>query len=111
MLLQARWTVKARCSSKTDIKRYSNQRGEGRVFSFDLVDKDKGEIRCTGFNDQCDKFFDKVEAGKIYTLTKGSVRPKRQGNVSTPHPASYHAQRAVISRRMHASGCSSGLSD
>ena len=79
--MQARWTIKARCSQKSDVRRYSNQRGEGRVFSFDLVDKDNGEIRCTGFNDQCDKFHPMIEEGKVYTLTKGSVRPKRQGNV------------------------------
>lgn len=26
--------------------------GEGKLFSFDLLDKDDGEIRVTGFNDQ-----------------------------------------------------------
>ena len=30
-MLQARWTVRARCSQKADIRRYSNARGEGKV--------------------------------------------------------------------------------
>jgi len=36
---QNRWTIKARCFNKGDIRHYQNQRGEGKVFSFDLVDE------------------------------------------------------------------------
>ena len=51
------------------------------MFSFDLVDKDQGEIKVTGFNNMCDKFFDRIEEGKVYMVSKASVKPKKQGNV------------------------------
>lgn len=50
-----RWTIKGRCTSKSDLRRWSNARGEGKVFSFDLLDVDGGEIRVTAFNDEADK--------------------------------------------------------
>ena len=57
-----------------------------QVFSFDLVDVDRSEIKVTGFNDMCDKFFDRIEEGKVYTISKASVKPKKQGNVR-PSPS------------------------
>ena len=55
-----------------------------QVFSFDLVDKDAGEIKVTGFNEMCDKFFHRIEEGKVYQISKASVKPKKQGNVRPP---------------------------
>ena len=55
-----RWTIKARVTSKTDIRHWSNARGEGKLFSMDLIDE-SAEIRCTGFKEQCDKFYDLLE--------------------------------------------------
>lgn len=34
---QNRWTIKARVTSKSDIRRWNNARGEGHLFSMDLV--------------------------------------------------------------------------
>ena len=114
----ARWTIKGRCSSKGELRRYSNSRGEGKVFSFDLCDNAGGEVRVTGFNDvrarahlpglsrarrlgftactRCanwlafggplpfgtrlqvaDRFYDMVQQGRVYTLTKASLKNKR----------------------------------
>ena len=39
---QNRWTIKARVTAKSDIRRYSNARGEGKFFSFDLLDGQEG---------------------------------------------------------------------
>jgi len=47
-------------TSKSAIRTWSNSRGEGKLFSMDLIDE-SGEIRCTAFKDQCDKFFDMIE--------------------------------------------------
>lgn len=52
--------VRARVVSKSGIRTWSNSRGEGKLFSMDLVDE-SGEIRCTAFRDQCDKFYDMLE--------------------------------------------------
>lgn len=70
---QNRWTVRARVTSKSNIRTWSNSRGEGKLFSVDLVDE-SGEIRATGFNDVVDKYFDMIEQGKVYFITKGSLK-------------------------------------
>jgi hypothetical protein len=42
---QSRWTIKARATNKGEIRRWTNARGEGKLFSFDLLDARGGEIR------------------------------------------------------------------
>ena len=49
---------------KSDIRHYSNQRGEGKVFNVTFTDE-TGEIRATGFNDTVDAFYDLLEEGKV----------------------------------------------
>ncbi|CAL7949670.1 unnamed protein product [Xylocopa violacea] len=68
-----RWVIKARVVSKSDIRTWSNSRGEGKLFSMDLVDE-SGEIRCTAFRDQCDKFFNMLEVGKVYYISRGALK-------------------------------------
>ncbi|RZC33487.1 BORA N, Rep fac-A C and/or tRNA anti-codon domain containing protein, partial [Asbolus verrucosus] len=68
------WVIKARISNKTSIRTWSNERGEGKVFSFDLIDE-SGEIRCTAFKDLVDKFFDHLEVDKVYYISKGELKP------------------------------------
>lgn len=53
-----------RVSNKSDIRTWSNSRGEGKLFSVDLMD-DSGEIRATGFNAECDKFYHLLETNKV----------------------------------------------
>jgi replication factor A1 len=93
---QNRWTVKARVTQKSDIRRYSNARGEGKFFSFDFLDADGGEIRVVGWNDMCDKFFDQVTAGQVYTLTKASLRNKRGNFNQTRHQFEVHLENASV---------------
>ncbi len=59
--MQARWTIKARCTVKSDVRRWNNARGEGKLFSFDLLDGEGGEIRVTGFKDAVDRWYDMVQ--------------------------------------------------
>jgi replication factor A1 len=56
------------------MRHYNNNRGEGCVFSIELLDCLGGEIRGTFFNDEAKKFFDKLENGKCYVIRKGSIR-------------------------------------
>ena len=53
-----------RVSNKSGVRTWSNSRGEGKLFSMDLVDM-SGEMRCTAFRDQCDKFYEMIEIGKV----------------------------------------------
>lgn len=74
---QNRWTIKARVSVKGTVRTYHNARGEGKVFSFDLVDSAGGEIKVTAFTDACDKFYDLIQKGRVYMVSKASLKPKR----------------------------------
>jgi replication factor A1 len=93
---QNRWTVKARVTQKSDIRRYSNARGEGKFFSFDFLDADGGEIRVVGWNDMCDKFYDQVTVGQVYTLTKASLRNKRGNFNQTRHQFEVHLENSSM---------------
>ena len=53
-----------RVTNKSDIRRWSNSRGEGHLFSMDLLDE-TGEIRCTAFKEMCDKYYNIIEVGKV----------------------------------------------
>ncbi|CAN6326428.1 unnamed protein product [Urochloa humidicola] len=75
---QERWTIKARVTSKTDIRHYNNSKGPGKVFSFDLLDAQGGEIRATCFNAQADQFFDLIEVDKVYLISRGSLKPAQK---------------------------------
>jgi replication factor A1 len=48
---QNKWVIKARVTAKPAIRTWSNQRGEGKLFSMDLQDQ-SGEIRATAFNEE-----------------------------------------------------------
>ncbi|TIC40441.1 replication factor-a protein [Wallemia mellicola] len=70
---QNKWTIKARVTQKSDIKFWSNQRGEGKLFSVNLMDE-TGEIRATGFNESVDEFYNMLEEGKVFFITKARVQ-------------------------------------
>uniref|UniRef100_A0A2P2QMJ4 Replication protein A subunit n=1 Tax=Rhizophora mucronata TaxID=61149 RepID=A0A2P2QMJ4_RHIMU len=75
---QGRWTIKARVTAKGELRHYNNPRGDGKVFSFDLLDSDGGEIRVTCFNAVADQFYHQIEAGRIYLISKGSLKPAQK---------------------------------
>ncbi|KAE8375812.1 hypothetical protein BDV26DRAFT_267142 [Aspergillus bertholletiae] len=63
-----KWTIKARCTSKSNIRTWNNRNGDGKLFSVNLLD-DSGEIRATGFNDQCDMLYDVFQEGSVYYIS------------------------------------------
>uniref|UniRef100_A0A8C6PJM9 Replication protein A subunit n=1 Tax=Nothobranchius furzeri TaxID=105023 RepID=A0A8C6PJM9_NOTFU len=71
---QSKWTIRARVTNKSNIRNWNNSRGEGKLFSFEIVDE-SGEIRITAFNNEVDKFFPLVEQGKVYYISKASLKP------------------------------------
>ncbi|KAG6372888.1 hypothetical protein JVT61DRAFT_7323 [Boletus reticuloceps] len=83
---QNNWTVKARVTHKADIRTWSNQRGEGKLFNVTLMDE-TGEIRATGFNAAVDELYDKLEEGKVYYISRGRVNlaKKKFSNVQNDY--------------------------
>ncbi|XP_029174342.1 replication protein A 70 kDa DNA-binding subunit-like [Nylanderia fulva] len=70
---QNRWVIKVRVTNKSAIRTWSNSRGEGKLFSMDLIDE-SGEIRCTAFRDMCDKFYDMIEIGNVYYISRCALK-------------------------------------
>ena len=73
-----RWTIKARAMTKAELGHYNNTRGDDKVFSFDLLDCDGGEIRATCSNQVADQFYNQIEAGRIYLISKGYLKPAQR---------------------------------
>lgn len=70
---QNNWTIKARVSYKSDMRTWSNQRGEGKLFNVNFLDE-TGEIRATGFNVVAEKFYDLLKENKVYYVSKCSMQ-------------------------------------
>jgi len=71
---QNKWTIKARVTSKSDIRTWNNAKGSGKLFSMDLMDE-SGEIRATAFKEQCDAYYTMIEVGKVYLISNCQVKP------------------------------------
>ncbi|XP_072231052.1 replication protein A 70 kDa DNA-binding subunit-like isoform X2 [Leuresthes tenuis] len=70
---QSKWTIRARVTNKSTVRNWSNSRGEGKLFTFEIVDE-SGEIKITAFNNEVDKFFPLVEQGKVYYISKATLK-------------------------------------
>ncbi|XP_050069217.1 replication protein A 70 kDa DNA-binding subunit [Anopheles maculipalpis] len=71
---QNKWVIKARVMSKSGIRTWSNAKGEGKLFSMDVMDE-SGEIRVTAFKEQCDRYYDMIEVDKVYFISKCQLKP------------------------------------
>ncbi|KAK4479925.1 hypothetical protein RD792_012977 [Penstemon davidsonii] len=71
---QGNWTIKVRVTSKGNMRTYKNARGEGCVFNVELTDEDGTQIQATMFNDAARKFYDKFQMGKVYYISKGTLK-------------------------------------
>ena len=69
-----KWTIKARVTAKSDIRKWSNAKGDGTLFSCDLLDEHGGEIRGTFFKETCEKWFQVLEQGKVYSFSGGQIK-------------------------------------
>ncbi|OWB73514.1 hypothetical protein B5S31_g3260 [[Candida] boidinii] len=75
---QSKWTIKARVSFKGQMRTYHNSKGDGKLFNCNFLDE-TGEIRATGFNDAADKFYDLLQEGKVYYISRcrmNSAKPQ-----------------------------------
>ncbi|QRV87991.1 damaged DNA binding protein [Ceratobasidium sp. AG-Ba] len=92
-----KWTIRARVTQKSDIRTWSNARGDGKLFNVNLMD-DTGEIRATGFNEVVDNLYSKLEEGKVYWVAKARVQlaKKQFSNLSNDYEISLERGTEVI---------------
>ncbi|XP_039887856.1 replication protein A 70 kDa DNA-binding subunit-like [Simochromis diagramma] len=94
---QSKWTIRARVTNKSSIRTWSNSKGEGKLFSFEIVDE-SGEIRITAFNKEVDKFFSLVEQGKVYYISKATLKPanKQYTTLKNDYEMTLHAHSSIV---------------
>ncbi|KAG5056551.1 hypothetical protein AAZX31_05G019900 [Glycine max] len=71
---QGNWTIKVSVTSKGNMRTYKNARGDGCVFNVELTDEDGTQIQATMFNNAARKFFDKFVLGKVYYISRGTLK-------------------------------------
>ncbi|CAG8729132.1 10933_t:CDS:1, partial [Dentiscutata heterogama] len=69
-----RWKIEALVVTKSSIKYWQKFDGTGRWFTVVLSDS-SGDIRATAFGQQVDEFYDKLQVGKLYEISKAKVNP------------------------------------
>lgn len=82
---QNNWTIKGRVSYKSDVRTWSNAKGEGKLFNVNLLDE-SDEIRATAFNDMADKFYNLLQEGKVYYVTKARIQQAKPKFSHLSHP-------------------------
>jgi replication factor A1 len=73
-MYQSRWTIRARVTTKSDVRTWSNARGEGSLFSIELLDSSGVDVKATFFKEAVDKFYTMIEEGKVYTFSGGRMK-------------------------------------
>lgn len=71
--LANKWVIRGRIVSKSNIRTWSNAKGEGKLFSFDMMD-DSASIRVTAFKAECDKFYELFQVGDVILLSRGQIK-------------------------------------
>lgn len=92
-----KWTIKARCTNRSDIKTWHNRNGEGKLFSVTLLDE-SGEIRATGFNDQCDALYDIFQENSVYYISspcRVQIAKKQFSNVNNDYELTFERDTQV----------------
>lgn len=91
-----KWTIKARCSHKGDIKHWHNKNGEGKLFSCNFLDE-SGEIRATGFNDAVDQWYELLQEGGVYYVStcRVGLAKKQFSNVNNDYELTFEKDTMI----------------
>ena len=103
---QPRWSILVRVTSKSDIRRWSNDKGEGRLASFDIQDGQGNQARMVAFTDALDKgMYDLLQVGSCYVISKGTLSPAKKVRVAGVRgagvPASSHGALTLTHHTPH----------
>ncbi|KAJ8122693.1 hypothetical protein ONZ43_g1173 [Nemania bipapillata] len=91
-----KWTIKARVTAKSDIKTWHKASGEGKLFSVNLLDE-SGEIKATGFNEQCDAFYDLLQEGQVYYIStcRVNLAKKQFSNLPNDYELAFERETQI----------------
>jgi len=86
------WVIQCRVVDKGSIKTWDKgPKNRGKLFSCILMDANDDEIKATFFNNASDKFYQKIEFGKIYNFSGGNTKyaSKKYATVSCEYEINF----------------------
>ncbi|CAM6098031.1 unnamed protein product [Calypogeia fissa] len=94
---EGNWTIKVRVTTKGPLRQFTNARGPGNVFNVELTDEEGTQIQATMFKEAADKFYDKLQLGKLYYISKGSLRAanKRYSTINNDYEMTLNEKSEV----------------
>jgi len=81
---QQRWTIKARCTYKGQIRTFMKEQQEGKVTNVEFIDE-SGTIRATMFGSEVDEFYPLLQVGNVYYISKAKIK-QNNGEFASPNP-------------------------
>jgi len=69
-----RWVIRAKVKNKSGIRTWSNAKGEGSLFSIELLDSSGTDVKGTFFKEAVDKFFNFLEEDQVYNFSGGRLK-------------------------------------
>jgi replication factor A1 len=92
-----RWTIKARCTFKSEIKTWHKANSEGKLFSVNFLDE-TGEIRATGFNEAVDTWYDVLQENSVYYVSnpcRVQMAKKQFSNVNHDYELTFEKDTVI----------------
>lgn len=94
---QNKWTIKARVLKKGEIKTWNNAKGSGQLFSVVLSDA-SGDIKATGFKEAVNLFYDLLQEGSVYEISKAALKPanKQYNTTNNDYEMSFDQNTSIL---------------
>ncbi|KAI8802691.1 hypothetical protein BJ742DRAFT_832334 [Cladochytrium replicatum] len=93
-----KWTICARVVTKSDIRYFTNAKGEGKFFNLVLADQ-SGEIRASAFGDAVDQHYDTLQPNHVYYIAPPAkvktANKKYAGNVANDYELALEATTSI----------------
>lgn len=67
------WTIRGRVVSKSDIRTFKNNKGDGKLFSFEFLDN-TSQIKVVCFNNSVTTFYPLIQENKTFEISNGTVK-------------------------------------
>ncbi|KNC81836.1 hypothetical protein SARC_05856 [Sphaeroforma arctica JP610] len=96
---QNRWSIKGRCVMKGDYRHWNNDKGSGKLISFNLKDT-TGTIKMTGFNEVAETIMENIQSTKVYTISGGEVKFANQRYNTTGHQCEVTLNKSSVITEM-----------
>ena len=68
------WVARVRCTNKSERRTYKNANGDGCFFNVIFQDDSKKVLQATFFNATCDKYYDFLVDGNVYSISQFTVQ-------------------------------------